>query len=134
MGSSEVGLGAAPRWELGALLWHCLVGLYEEHNITTTTTITITTTTTILLLLLRLLPTITSTTDDYYYYCYYHALAARLLARSTTTHGATAPCGSEARRSAYGACFPAVSVCLPVYAPSKVVPYVHGVFLPRECC
>ena len=124
MGRSEVGLGAAPRWELGALLWHCLVGLYEETNInTTTTTITITTTTTILLLRLLLLPTITSTAYYYYdYYCYYHALAARLLARTTTPHGATAPCGSEARRSAYGACFPAVSVCLPVYGPSKVVP------------
>ena len=67
----------------------------------------------LLLLLLLLLPTITSTTY-YYYYCYYHELAARLLARSTTPQGATAPCGSEARRSAYGACFPVVSVpCRP---------------------
>ncbi len=69
MGSSEVGLGAAPRWELGALRWHCLVGLYEEKKI-------------LLLLLLRLR---LRRRRLYYYYYYYYYLRLLVLPTTTTT-------------------------------------------------
>ena len=69
MGRSEVGLGAAPRWELGALLWHCIVGLYGE----------------ILLLLLRLRLRRRRLYDYYYDYDYYYYQRLLVLPTTTTT-------------------------------------------------
>ena len=121
MGSSELALGAAPRWELGALRWHCLVWLYEEKKI-------------LLLLLLRLR---LRQRRLYYYYDYYYYL--RLLVLPTTTTTTTTAITMHWLLASL-LVLPPLTGPLPLVGLKRdarrreLVFQVHGLFLPRACC